>query len=390
MAQPKVTVNITNGALGGVPVNEDGLAEMVVTATAVAGLPLATPTLIYSLAEAVAKGITATATPFAYRQIKGFYDGYNFITGSERAPLYLMTVADTVTLANMTDQAYATGLKKLHDFALGKPRLAGVARKPDVGYSPVVTGGVEADSLTALDNAQTLAATYSTANNPLMVLVEQRGLLYANIATLTDARTKTDMYAMPIIGSQLSDGSADVGIMLGMEAGAKVNQSIGRVRFGAITLFSQAYIGDKKVEEFTAIDTLYDKGYNYFRTLPNRSGYFVSGDATAVPLTNDFCWGHRVRTINKAQRIAARVYTDWINEDVETIEGGKLAPAVIATLESEIKQAIDTEMAGEISEFIPFIDPDQNVVSTNKVKITGKIRGRNVLMNLDMDMGFTL
>lgn len=390
MPQPGVAVTITNDALGGAPANERGTAALEVTATAVAGLALGTPVIINSLKDAENLGLTSAATPFAYRQIKGFYDGYNFITGSQRAPLYLMTVADTVTLANMTDINHASGLKKLLDYALGKVRIAGVARKPVTGYTPTLTNGVDADSVTALDNAQTMANTYAAANNPLRIFVEQRAFLYANLGSLLDMRTKTARRALPVIGSQLNDGSAEVGYMLGVAAGIRISESMGRVAYGAHTAFSQAYVGDTKVEDFTAIDTLYDKGYVYFRTLPNRSGYFISGDSTAVALTDDFPYLHRGRVIDEAQRIVARVYTNFINETVETVTGGKLAPAVISTLQKVMDEAVKLELAGEISGFNSFIDPDYNVVSNNKVPITGKVRSNNVLMNFDVKLGFTL
>lgn len=390
MAQPKVIINITNNALGGTPVSEDGLAALMVTGVTATGLGLLVPVQIFSLAEAEALGITEAAMPFAYRQIKGFYAGYNFITGSERAPLYIMTAADTVTLANMTDQTNASGLKKLLDYALGRVRLAGVARSPAAGYTPTLTSGVDTDSVTALDNAHTLATTYAAANNPLRVFVEQRAFLYANIGSLLDMRTKTSRRSVPVIGSSLNDGSAEVGFMLGVAAGVKVNQSIGRVKFGAITAFPQVYVGDKKIEEFTAVDTLHDKGYVYFRTIPNRSGYYINADSTAAPLTDDFCYLHRGRVIDKAHRIAARVYTEWLNDDVETIAGGKLAPAVIDTLEDVIRRAVNQEMDGEIVRFDPFIDPDQNVVSAGKVKVVGRVRTRFVLLQFEMDLGLTL
>ncbi|MFN4249269.1 MAG: DUF2586 family protein [Flavipsychrobacter sp.] len=390
MGQPKVVVNITNNAMGGAPANEDGLSALMVTATAVTGLGLLVPAQVYSLNEAVALGITAAATPFAYRQIKGFYDGYNFITGSQRAPLYIMTAADTVTLAQMADQTNASGLKKLLDFANGRVRLAGVARNPAIGYTPTVTNGVDADSLTALDNAHTLATTCAASNNPLRVFVEQRAFLYANVASLLDMSTKTSRRALPVIGSQLNDGSADVGFMLGVAAGIKVNQSMGRVKFGAITAFTQAYIGDKKVEEFTAIDTLHDKGYVYFRTIPNRSGYYINGDRMACATTDDYCYLHRGRVIDKAQRIVARVYTEWLNDDVETISGGRLAPAVVDTLENILDTAVRQEMAGEISEYETFIDPEYNVVSNGKIKVVGEVRTRFVILQFEMDLGLKL
>lgn len=396
MAQPKITVNIANGAIGGVPANERGYAAMVVTATTLGSLALNTPKLVFSLKEVEALGVTAAATAFAHRQIKGFYDAYNFITGSEIAPLYIMTVADTVTLANMADKDYVNGLKKLVDFSGGKARLAAIARKPDVGYTPDVTDGVEADSLTALANAQILGNTLAASHKPIRIFVEQRGFLIANVASLEDLATHTENRARGTIGSQLNDGSADVGVELGLAAGSALRRNIGRVRNGNLSFLSAAYVGDTAIESLTAADTIYDKGYGFFRTIQNKNGYFVNDDRMACAKTDDYAYLYRGRTVDEFHRIAHRVYTDWINDDFESIEGGKIAPEVIATLEQDIKRAIKNEMSEDLSRYPDgeyckvTIDPDQNVVTAGKTIITLRGRVFGHFKDFELNLGFEL
>lgn len=395
----KITANIVNGGIGGNPANNRGRSAMVVTATTVSGLALNTPKVINSLAEAVALGLTAAATPFAYRQIKGYYDAYAFLTGSEKAPLHLMTVADTVTLANMADKDYANGLKKLLDdpTSENKPRLAGIARDPDVGYTPDLTDGVEADSLTALANAQALANVLKGENRPARVLVEMRGLLYANIDDLEDLATHSENRVMPVIGSQLADGSADVGIMLGLLSAGNISENPGNVENGNLNFITQAYVGDKKIEEFIARDTLSDKGYVYFRTYMNRNGYFVNDDRMATALTDDYVWMNRGRLVDEIQRISDSVLTGKVGSKYETEPStGVLTEGARLNIEAAMRNQVEIELSQDIPKredgtyLYVKVDPDHNVVTSGKTKLTERVRPYNHHKDIEFDLGVEL
>lgn len=391
---PKVTVNITNGALGTQPPNERGVSALTVTATAVSGLQLATPKLVNSLPEVEALGITAAATAFAHRQVKGFYDGYNFITGSQVAPLWLMTVADTVTLTNMADKDVTGGAVKLLNAAGGKVRRLGLARKPGVGYTPTLDDGIDADSLDALPKAQILGNTFAAAATPIRVLIEGRAFAYANVGDLADLLTHSENRAGIVLASSLSDGSADVGFALGVAAGlaatAGLQRKIWRVKNGALTPITQAYIGDTTVENTTGIDAIHDKGYIIYRTYPNKSGYYFNDDHMAAPNSDDYHSLSNGSVIDEAQRIAHRVYSDEIGDEFIAETGGTLSEGTIATLESKMRTAIEGELAGMISAISITIDPAQNVVSSGKVKITARITPVGYFKEIEVDLGFTL
>lgn len=392
MALPSVKVNITNGALGSAPANQDGLSAMsMAIATAPSGLAFNTPKLINSLPEAADLGINATDTPFAYRQIKGFYDGFNYATGSEVAPLYIILFADTVALADMADKAGSTSAQTVLDYAQGNVRLLGIARDPDGSYTPTVTDGIDSDSLLAADAAQTMATTMATAGTPLRVLIEARAFAIANLGTLKDLRTLSDNRVGLVLGSSLNDGSADVGFTLGVAAGLPVQRNIGRVKNGPLLPVTSAYIGDTSVEDAAAdLGGIHDKGYIIYRTYNNRSGYYFNDDPMCAPTSDDYSQLGRGRVIDKAQRIAVNVYTDEINDDFEAESDGTLSDGVTATLQAAIDKAVNQQMAGEISSFTSSVPSGQNVVSTNKVTITGKAVPRGYFKEIDMDLGFTL
>src|SRR5690606_12942211 len=94
--------------------------------------------------------------------------------GSEVAELYIMLVANTMTFTQVADPTEVTGAKKLLDYAGGRVRRLGLARKPDVAYDPDVTGGIDKDSLDALPKAQDLGNLMATGQQPIRILVEGR------------------------------------------------------------------------------------------------------------------------------------------------------------------------------------------------------------------------
>lgn len=394
---PKVTVPLQNGAIGALVASLDGVAALMLSGAATVDLALATPFVGYSLKDFENIGITEAGTnSFAWRQIDEFYAGYNYITGTERAELHIMLVAPTMLLEEMADKDEASGAKKLLDAAKGRVRLLGICRNPDVSYTPVIVDGIDPDSLNALATAQILANTMKTAQKPLRVLVEARAFEVANIGDLEDLATVDYNRAGLVIGSTKDDGSASVGLALGVAAALPVHRNIGRVLNGPLLPVSAAYIGDTAVEDMEAyFDVLHDKRYIFMLTMPNDEGYYFNDDPMACDPTDDFAQLYRGRTIDKMDRIACATYNKSLKDDVDTVEGGKLAAGVIAYMESRIDTEINLNMAGELSNSNPgdrhgFIDPDQNVATTQKVVIVVKGRPKAHLKDIEVPLGFEL
>lgn len=399
MPLPNVKISLANGAMGRVDETGDGISGLVLNASAAAsGLALATPAVIFNLQAAVALGITEAALPEVYRHIKEFYDGYNYVTGSQNAELYIMLVAQTMTLAQMADTTVTNSAAKLVDYANGRVKRLALARNPASGYTPTLTDGIDADSLAALPKAQLLGNTYAERQWPLRVLVEGRAFALANVGTLKDLRTLTAPRAGVVMASSKNDGSASVGFALGVAAGLPAHRSVGRVKNGALAPISVGYNGDTKAEAMAgAIDTIHDKGYFIFRTFSNRTGYYFNDDPMAAPKSDDYSQLVYGNVIDKAQRVVYNVLVDEINDDVDVLTGGKLHPAVIATIESNILRSAGVALSENISKnedgtiaFSAFIDPDQNVVTAEKLKVIVRARPKGYNKTIEASLGYSL
>jgi len=395
----KVKISLANGALGSVSATGDGIGGLIISIDAPpSGLALATPKVIFNLKEAEALGITSALFPKQHRQIKEFYDGILYITGSENAELWIMLVADTTSLTQMADNTNASGAKKLLDGASGRIKLLGFSRVPASGYTPTTTNGIDLDVENAVTNAQVLAAAAATAQKPVRCLIEGRNMLFASVGSWPDLRALSANRVGIVAWSTANDKSASLGFVLGVACGLPVQRNIGRVKNGPLPLTVQPYIGDSTVEAALAsLDSVHDKGYIILRTLVGKAGYFMNDDPMAAPTSDDYAQLGRGRVIDKAHRITYLTLVDELNDDVDTIDGGKLHPAVIATINAKVERAVKTQMAGELSAnedgtvaFRSFIDPDQNVLSTSLLKMKMRARPKGYLKDIEVDLGFAL
>ncbi len=384
MGLPKVAITLGNGNLGASAASNDGVAGLVMTGTATASLPLSTPKVIFSLDEAEGLGILAEGSnASAHRHIKEFYD-----LAGEGAELYIMTVADTVTLTQMADLSNANGAAKLLNAAQGRIRLLGLTRTPAAAYVPDLTDGLDKDSLDAITMAQQLGLTYSAEYKPVRVLIEGRELDTANLATLKDLRTYTANHAGVVIGSTTNDGSAAVGLVLGRAASIPVQRNIGRVKDGALPILA-AYVNTTKAEDLNAGDLLHDKGYIFLRTFVGRSGYYLNDDSMCAPVTDDYSQLALGRVIDKAIMISYQTYVEELNDEITIDENGKISVPVVKYLQNKIESAVNLGMVDEISSFSAYIDANQNVLSTGKLTVKAAIVPVGYTKTIEVLLGFT-
>ena len=382
---PSVNILLQNGQIGGLIAFAEGVAGMVGTGVAVTGkIQLADPRLVFSLAEAEAQGITTADNPVAHRQVREFYAEAGL--GRE---LYIMLVSDAVTQALMLDSTNASGVSKLLDFAQGRIRLLATFFAPDEDYTPTLTSALDGDVHTALTNGQATAVAYALQQKPFRFLVEGRN--YTGVpATLTDLRTGSANRGAVVLGGSISGLTASVGLALGRLAKLPVHRKNSRVKDGAITM-AAAFIGATAVELAPGIDLIHAKGYITFRNVIGRSGYFFTDDPSASPATDDYSFIARGRVIDKAAVLAYLTYINELNDEVLINPAdGTLSIGVIKTLESLIRTQIDGSMTlnGEISGVSVFINPAQNIISTNKLIVVLNITPLGYLGTIEVQLGF--
>jgi hypothetical protein len=387
-----VNISLGNGNLGGTVQTNDGVVGMVLTGQIDdGGYALGTPVLLTSLSGLGEAGITAAGNPFAYRHIRDFYS-----EAGSGAQLYVMLVANTLTIDMICDVTNADGAAKLVEYANGKIKVISAMTDDTAVGPPDIEEGINALIPDAIVKLQALCKIYFGLRKPL------RGIIGATsftgvAADLADLTARTENCVGVLLGGNYVSGDEDginesaLGLLMGRVASIPVQRKVSRVKSGALAA-TQAYAGDTTVEEMGGdIAVIAERGYITIMTYPNITGYFFGGDPMCVPATDDYCMLARGRVIDKAHVLAYTTFIQEVDDEVEIdADTGTMSAAYCATLESKIENVINTVMKAnkEIAGVDCFIDPAQNVLSSNEVDVALSITPVGYSTTIDIVLGF--
>lgn len=387
MSLPNVNIVLGNGNMGSVTLSDDGIAGLILTGTAVADkLELNKVYVLGSTLDLPKHGIDAKSNPFLYKELTAFYTA-----AGEGAELHLLVVSEATTLTQICANSADSALKKLVNSAAGRIRLVGINRNTPAGYTPTKEKGLDKDVITAIASAHVVAEGFLSAIAPFRILLPAIGW-----DGTTDAIYQPREGSYNRVGVVLaSDGkygagtlySAAIGQVLGRAARISVHQNIGRVRDGAIA--TDGYLTDGKTpeEHFSEWNLLDDAGYIFYRTFVGKNGYYLNGDAVAVPTTDDYCYLSSGRVIDKALVIAYKTYIDDILDNIDIDPDKGTIPAHICkSYEAAIERAVGTNMSGEISSFAAYIDPSQNILASGNLTISCKIVPMGTLREITVNL----
>ena len=374
MSLPNVNITLGNGNIGTVTLSDDGIAGLILTGKAVLStLELNKVYVIASTGDLKKLGLTAENNPLAYKEVLGFYE-----SAGDGAELHLLVVDAAKTLTEICSMEAGSPLKTLIDSAAGRIRLVGINRNPEAEYEPTVTSGIDQDVITAVTATQQVIDSYLKQIAPFVALLPALAW-----------NGTTDSLYQPREGSQdsvsvvmASDGkygaseyySAAIGKVLGRLATCAVNISPARVRDGSLVAAGYLTNGKKPEESYSLWNALHDAGYIFYRTYIGKNGYYLNDDPTAVATTNDYHRLSLTRVIQKALVICYKTYIDEILDSVAVDpETGKLPQPMCKYYEQLLVRAVNTNMEGEISGFTAYIDPNQDLISTNVLKVQAKV-----------------
>ncbi len=364
-----VNITLANGQLGQSLQTEDGVVGMVLTGAidGTGSYALGTPILITSLNGLTEAGITDDGNEFAVRQVTNFYKEAG--TG---AKLYLLLVANTLTVADMADYDNDAGAKALLDYAQGEIRVLGIMSDDTAVGTITVTDGLNEDVYTALENMEVMAANYFAQQWPFRCVVG--GTSYSGVpAELANLKTFSYSRSAVLVGDTTDDvPGAAIGLLLGRIAAIPVQRKVSRVKDGPAAT-TTAFLGDSPIENVPYDAPLIaGKGYITWQQYPREAGYYWSGDRTAVINTDDYAYLSRGRIIDKAHIIAYATLLQEVDDEVPVDpDSGKMDVGYCRTLEQMIENAINLAMTsnGEVVSITVFVDPDQNVLSTGEISV---------------------
>lgn len=403
---PNVKIDFANGAIGASEPMDDGVTGLVCTAVAVTQtvndktenvFALNTPYLITKLDELVSKGITSgeeDANATLYKAVKEFYD-----EAPDGSKLWIMGVADTVTIADIVDKT-KDNAKKLLVAANGTIRTLAVKIKDKSAYTPTVTTGIDGTVRTAITNAQALAEwATETLFAPVVVLLEGRHYT-GNAETLVSnpVNTGNNNRVGVVIGDTVADSKgAAVGLLAGRIASIPVQRSVARVRTGSIVATTM-YIGGVAAELGNP-ETINDCGFICPRTFVGKAGYYWSDDKLAAEASDDYSLIPRRRVADKAYRITYTTLINEVAEEISVTDDGKISAPVVKAIQTAVESAIVNNMTsrGNLGNDPSdpndmgvecYINPDQNIVATSRLDVQVRIKPHGYSKYINVSLGF--
>lgn len=382
---PKVKINFSNGAIGSVKPAEDGSAALLAVGTAeqkvvkvdekdetISILELGTVYTVTQLSDFVSK--------FPLKQNKtlceAVADFYKYAPNGTL--LSFMVVSDKSTLYASENGA----LEKLMDNV-----------SHDVHFVIDATGPKDEnpDLLQQLSNinkqVEELGEKYST---PFFVIVDST----SNSVDLT----KSDFNRVACLYmSQGKEKKSCTSLFGGRLASIPVQRCVARTKDGAFS-YDEMYIGDNIATNSKAI-LVNNKGYITVRTFPGKAGYYITDDLMATSTEDDYGVIARRRVADKAYRVAYNTMVDFIGDEIALTADGEIAAHEIKKIQNALERALETQMTnlGNLSVDTSddndkgmqvIIDEKQNILATNALNVSLRIRPYGYAKYINVDLGF--
>ena len=399
MGMPKVNIIVRNGGLVTAVGTDDQVCGLILQSpVAPSGLALATPAQIFSVNDAIALGITAafdsTNSTNCNKQISDFY-----ATAGQGKELWIMILVNTTLMATLLDITQTSMAYALINAANGRIKMLGVSRKPVGSYTATYTGQLDADVANALPKAQALGDGFAALYKPFRILVDGRDF-QGTLSSLTNLRASAYNRVAVVLGADtVSTKESMVGRALGRFAAGPVQRNIGRVKDGDIGISAAYFNGttlltDIKDIAVGSLDNVNDNGYIFPRKIVGLNGYYFNDDPTASPITDDFGQVARGRIIDKATVIAYQTYVNELNDDLDVDASGKISAGVAKYYQGKIETALNNAFFGgifgaEVSSVKVVVDPNQNIITTNKITVTVYIQPKAYSKTIEVSLGLT-
>jgi hypothetical protein len=197
----------------------------------------------------------------------------------------------------------------------------------------------------------------------------------------------------------LGYSTTNIGSVLGALASFKVNESIAwvgklqSIPYSTRELDVAAFANGDLVSTKTKaeLDSIGNKNYIFLRKFDGLAGSFISDSLTATSPISDFFSIERNRTIDKSRRLCGIALLPFLSSPLLVDANGKLDPLTIGVFNGLISAQLDTMLnAQEISAYSVNIDPDQDVLTTDKLVINLQLVPVGVARFIEVNVSFSL
>lgn len=150
---------------------------------------------------------------------------------------------------------------------------------------------------------------------------------------------------------------------------------------GSMTGGKDAVQSGTKLTEY-----LYDKGYIGFTTYAGKAGYYFGVDNMCS--TDDYRLLVNGAVVDAVAKVAATVYVQELESEVNTNTDGTIREDDAAHLEAMIEQQVAATLSDRISGFKAIVDRTVNIIETSKTNVSLQVlpKGYNTYINLTIGL----
>jgi len=395
----KITFNIAEGGLGRDLPNKDNYSGLLFDdASKPASYGTDTVKKVRTLKDAEDLGLTSALFPVAHYQVSEYFRVAKLLTGLAQGHLWVGFFDGGVESANYD----GTQLRNVQNAAEGEIRRVGVFLK----------GNYDSGFIT---ESQSEAQALADENKPLSVLLNA-DFSGTTLAVLTDLRTLASPRVSVNIGMDkggtggalfTSEGYtvSSVGATLAAKAFGNIHESIGWTgKFNLISTNELNTIQFGTGESFESqsqvtLDDVFNKGYIFLKKATGVTGTFQEGAPTSTAATSDFAYWQNQEVIDKTIRQVRISVFPLIDSPLYVdADTGQLAESTIQVFKTSALSALDqlardgnisTKADGELPQYSVIIDPNQDVLATNKIVLTISIVPVGWAQEIEINIGFT-
>lgn len=255
-----------------------------------------------------------------------------------------------------------------------------------------------------VNSLQSVATTLEMQNKPLSILYAPKVPDVTSLESFAKAGRKN----VSVVIAQDGEGTAAalykdaanaakasvsaLGDLLGAVSKAKVHQSVAWVEQFPTNIAVAAFGDGTRYRDLdtATIEELDADRFIFCRTYDGFAGTFFNDNHTLDLPTSDYAYISDVRTMDKAVRGIRSYLLPKLGRPMKVdASSGKLERTTVEHLITTGNKALeDMERDGELSGYRFDIDPDQNILSTSRVRGVIKNVPVGVMRNLDLEIGY--
>ena len=137
----------------------------------------------------------------------------------------------------------------------------------------------------------------------------------------------------------------------------------------------------------TQLEKYHEAGFISFVTYPGKGGFFFGIDNMANK--TDYRLLVYGCVIDAAAKIAASVFIDELEGEVDTNEDGTIKDIDATHLEDRVKQQAEVTLGDRISGFEALVDRTVNIINTGLTKVKLRVRPKGYLTFIEVDLGLS-